>query len=82
MTRPLAGSRRPREEVLHVDYADVLERALLNERLEVVRRISEKVDRVPLRDQTRGDSWNRPLRDAESVVRDIKRVIQEVAETR
>lgn len=78
--RQVAGSRRPREEVLHIDYADVLAQAVRNERHEVIRLILENVGRVPTRDNRRGDSWNHPERSADAVVRDIKDAIQRVAE--
>ena len=37
--RPAAASYRAREEVLRVDYADVLRQAVRNERLEVLRQL-------------------------------------------
>jgi hypothetical protein len=66
----IAGSRRVATEVLHIDYATVLAASVRNERIEALRQARAAIASIQIKDDRRGDSWNRPDREGSLVRRD------------
>jgi hypothetical protein len=78
----LAGSRRPsREDGLLVDYKDVLEQAVANERHRVLREVRERVEKLKTTRPGSGSrSWDTEARKAEEFKKDVLREIDNTEE--
>ena len=70
MSRRIAGSRRPVDEGMVIDYADVLRQAVDNERWRVLREVRAAVAAVRTRDEKQGYSYRSEARNPDDVKRD------------
>lgn len=72
----LAGSRRPpRQDGLFVDYKDVLDQAVINERHRILREIRARVGRIQTT-RERSGSYSRDPRSAEDFKKDVLRELE------
>ena len=83
MTRPgyRSSSFRPHRrdeaaEILNVDYKDVMDQAVINERLRVLREIRKRVEKTPTRRERDSYSYSTTPRGAEEFQRDILAILE------
>lgn len=82
MSRPgyrSSSVRPPRREasaeVLNVDYKDVMDQAVINERLRVIRKAREAVEETATRRDRDSYSYSRDNRSAEEFQRDVLAIL-------
>lgn len=78
MSRPIAGSRRPQQDGMSIDYADVLRQAVENERWRVLRDVAAAVATVKTDEPASGSSYRMVGRPAGEVKRDILAAIKRI----